>query len=103
MLAQLRERGADSAAGLDRPNRFHAALSTEVAGWLGAVALLLAFGLGAAHIVEPSSAVYLGLNLFGALGLARASLLRRAYSPALLNMVWAAIAAFSLALLLIHP
>ncbi len=73
-----------------------------MAGWLGAVALLLAFGLGAASVVQSSSVAYLALNLFGALGLAHASLSRRAYSPALLNVVWALIAALSLAVLLVH-
>jgi hypothetical protein len=99
---QLQERASQSATGLGRQDRIRAALITEMAGWLGAVALLLAFGLVAAGLVQPSSGFYLGLNLFGALGLARASLSRRAYSPALLNIVWAVIAAFSLALLLLH-
>jgi hypothetical protein len=77
-------------------------LSDELAGWLGAGALLLAFGLGATGVVDPSSVAYLALNLFGALGLAYVSLSRRAYSPAVLNMVWAVIAALSLVVLLIQ-
>jgi hypothetical protein len=84
---------------VDRDSGLRSALTTELAGWLGAVALLLSFALGAASLVEPTSFAYLGLNLFGASGLARASFSRKAYSPALLNLIWAAIAAVSLALL----
>jgi len=87
---------------MNRDSRLRAALVTELTGWLGAVALLLSFGLGAASLVEPTSAAYLALNLFGAIGLAHASLSRRAYSPAMLNIIWAAIAAVSLALLLLR-
>jgi hypothetical protein len=99
---QLQETATQSSTGLGRQGRIRAVLITEMAGWLGAVALLLAFGLAAAGLVKPSSGFYLGLNLFGALGLARASLSRRAYSPAMLNIVWAVIAALSLVLLLVH-
>ena len=98
MEEPLRERGAGT-SGVDRDSRLRSTLMTELAGWLGAVALLLSFALGAASLVEPTSVAYLLLNLFGAAGLAQASLSRRAYSPALLNLIWAAIAAFSLVLL----
>jgi hypothetical protein len=91
-----------ASAELDRSGRFRTALADELAGWLGAGALLLAFALGAASVVSPSSVAYLGLNLFGAIGLAYVSISRRAYSPAALNMVWAVIAALSLFVLLIR-
>jgi hypothetical protein len=89
-------------ARFDRSGQFRTALANELAGWLGASALLLAFGLGATSVVSPSSVAYLALNLFGAVGLAYVSLSRRAYSPAFLNVVWAVIAALSLVILLIR-
>lgn len=95
----MREREAKSEIRIGG-DAVRAALVTEATGWFGAASLLLAFALGATQIVEPSSAVYLGLNLAGAMGLARASFSRKAYSPALLNAIWAAIAAFSLLFLL---
>ena len=95
MEHHLRERGP-RASEIDRRLALRTAFSTEALGWLGAVALLLSFALGAASLVKPTSAAYLGLNLFGAMGLAHASLSRRAYSPALLNIIWAVIAAVSL-------
>lgn len=79
-----------------------ATVADEIVGWSGAGALLVAFGLAAAGAVRPSSATYLLLNLCGASGLARVSLSRRAYPPAVLNLIWAVIAAFSLAVLLVH-
>jgi hypothetical protein len=77
-------------------------VADEIVGWSAAAALLVAFGLAAAGTVRPSSATYLLLNLCGASGLARVSLSRRAYPPAVLNLIWAAVAAFSLVVLLIH-
>jgi hypothetical protein len=77
-------------------------VADEIVGWAGAAALLAAFGLAAAGAVRPSSATYLLLNLCGASGLARVSISKRAYPPAVLNLIWACVAASSLAVLLIH-
>jgi hypothetical protein len=64
--------------------------------------LLVGFGLAAAGLVSSSSGVYLILNMLGASGMALASLSKRAYSPAALNLVWAVIAALSLLVLAAH-
>lgn len=79
-----------------RESRLRELLADELVGWCGAFALLLAFGLSATSLLQPSSAAYLTLNLFGAGGLAYASLSRHAYSPAVLNIIWALVAALSL-------
>jgi hypothetical protein len=70
-----------------------------ILGWGGAAALLVAFGLDAVGVMRSSTPASLVLNLVGALGLAYASLSRRAYPPAALNFIWAAVAAVSLVLL----
>lgn len=85
-----------------RDNRLRELLVDEFVGWCGAFALLLAFGLSATSLLQPSSAAYLVLNLFGAVGLAYASLSRHAYSPAVLNIIWALVAALSLIALISH-
>jgi hypothetical protein len=97
-----RERRPDSRllSNRARESRLRAILAEELLGWCGAVALLLAFALGATSVLQPSSAAYLVLNLFGAIGLACASISRHAYSPAALNIIWALIAALSLAVLI---
>lgn len=64
-------------------------------GWLGAAALLLAYGLQASGL-RPG-ARYHGLNLAGAAGLAAASLYRAAYPAGALNAVWVALACLGLA------
>jgi hypothetical protein len=100
--ASTQEEGATSArvARPDHRSSLSMVSTDEIAGWCGAAALLLAFGLGATGAIRPSSAVYLVLNLFGAVGLAYTSLARRAYPPAVLNVIWAVIAAVSLVVLL---
>lgn len=79
-----------------RDSRLRSVLADEIVGWCSAVALLLAFALGASGVLRPSSPTYLVLNFFGAVGLAYTSFSRHAYSPAALNIVWALIAALSL-------
>lgn len=85
---------------VDRRKRLRAVFAEELIGWCGAAALLTAFGLSAVGVLPASSASYLVLNLFGAVGLAYASLSRQAYPPAVLNMIWAVVAACSLLLLI---
>jgi hypothetical protein len=84
------------------PGRLRAVLAEQPVGWLGAAALLTAFGLSATGIIRATSATYLLLNLGGAVGLAYASLSRRAYPPAVLNIIWAFVAAMSLLILAIR-
>jgi hypothetical protein len=79
--------------------RIRATIAEELIGWCGAVALLVAFAFAATDVVKTSSVGYLLLNLCGATSLARASFSRRAYSPAVLNVIWALIAALSLIML----
>ncbi len=64
----------------------------EVAGWYGMAAILLAYGLVSFQAIQSDGIVYQLLNLTGAAGLAGISLSKRATQPALLNIIWAAIA-----------
>lgn len=65
-------------------------------GWIGAIAILVAFGSSSFGLISPSDPVYQGLNLFGALGIVMSSLPRKAYQATALNLVWAAVAMIAL-------
>jgi hypothetical protein len=73
----------------------------EALGWYGVAALLLAYALVSFDVVDAESATFQALNLTGAAGIAILSLAKRAYQPAVLNMVWGAIALAALIGLLV--
>lgn len=68
----------------------------EIAGWYGALAILLAYGLASFSILKTTDWVYQLLNASGALGILGTSLQRRAYQPAFLNGIWAVVAIIGL-------
>ena len=68
----------------------------EFLGWYGTVILLIAYGLSSFNILGPKDSLYQILNSTGALGIAYISFKRRAYQPAILNVVWFLIALMAL-------
>lgn len=76
-------------------------LAIEIFGWLGPVAVLLAFGLASAGIIEARSYPFQLLSLFGAISLGTISVMRRAYQPAALNIIMAVIAAVTIITLIV--
>ena len=68
----------------------------ELFGWYGAAAILAAYMLVSFSIIAATDPIYQLLNGTGALGIVAVSLKRRAYQPAILNMVWAIVAAVAL-------
>lgn len=67
-----------------------------VAGWLGAAALLLAYGLVSSGRLSPRGAPFQAVNLAGSLGLAANSGYHGAWPSVALNLVWMAIGAAAL-------
>jgi hypothetical protein len=65
---------------------------TEIIGWYGAVAILLAYALVSFKAISSQSYMYQLLNLTGALGISAVSFAKKAKQPALLNVVWAVVA-----------
>lgn len=63
----------------------------EIYGWLGAICIVAAYYLNSFEKIERGY-VYQALNLFGAIGVVVVSFYRGAYSPGVLNCVWAGIA-----------
>ncbi len=68
----------------------------EIFGWLGPVAILLGFILVSYEIIEPRSYTFQLLNLFGSIAIAAISLAKRAFQPAVMNIVFIFIAMFTL-------
>lgn len=63
----------------------------EAVGWYGACAILLAYALVSLGGMRADSAIYQLLNVTGAIGVAIVSVMKKAYQPAALNIVWALI------------
>ena len=68
----------------------------EIFGWYGTVAILGAYALSSFDYIESSSFIYQILNLTGAFGIIFVSYSKKAYQPAVLNAIWAVIAAIAL-------
>ncbi|WP_114229142.1 MULTISPECIES: CBU_0592 family membrane protein [Sphingomonas] len=66
-------------------------LLIEIAGWVGAVLILLAYGLLTAGKIPARSLAYQGMNVVGAIGFIINSYANGAMPSAALNVVWALI------------
>lgn len=71
-------------------------LLTNLAGWLGAACILLAFWLLTHKATHSHSYAYLGLNLIGGALLALETYLHESYASFALNAVWVIIAVYGL-------
>ncbi len=75
-------------------------LFANVIGWYGVTAILMAYILLNADIVQVRDYSYQLLNLTGAIGLLLVSAYHKDYQPAILNLIWAIIACAALVRLL---
>ncbi len=64
----------------------------EAVGWYGTGAIVLAYLLLSLGLLDSNGLPYQALNLSGALGIILISFKKKAYQPAVLNVVWAVIA-----------
>jgi len=64
----------------------------EIIGWYGVLVILVAYALNAFNYITTTSIYYLLLNITGAAGIVYISIKKRAYQPAVLNLIWAIIA-----------
>ncbi len=65
-------------------------------GWLGAAALLVAYAMVSSRKLEGHSTVFQLLNVGGSLLLAANTIFYGAYPSTFVNVIWAAIAIFSI-------
>ena len=68
----------------------------DIVGWIGAVVLLLAYGLVSTRKTEGDSGVYQWLNLAGSALLMVNSFFYGAYPSSGVNIVWIGIALYAL-------
>jgi len=68
----------------------------DIAGWSGTVLVLGSYALISAGKLQPRSALYQGMNVVGAIGLALNSGWNGAWPSAGLNVVWLGIALFAM-------
>ena len=71
-------------------------LTADIIGWIGAVSLLLAYGMISAGKFKAEDLNYQGLNVVGSLGLIVNSTWYGAFPSAALNVVWIGIGLFAL-------
>lgn len=76
-------------------------LKAEIAGWYGAVAILLAYILVSFELIAANSAVFQLLNLTGAIGIIIIAAYKNVKQSVVLNVFWAGVAIVALLRLLI--
>ena len=79
------------------------ALLFEAAGWGGAAALLVAYGLASTGRLPATGRAFQNLNLLGSAALAANSGYHGAWPSAVLNLVWMAIAVATLTRRVVAP
>jgi len=69
----------------------------DAIGWVGAVALLIAYAMVSHKKLEADSAMYQLLNISGSILLAANTIFYGSYPSTFVNLIWAAIAVFAIA------
>ena len=69
----------------------------DAIGWVGAIALLIAYAMVSHKKLEADSAMYQFLNISGSLLLAANTIFYGSYPSTFVNLIWAGIAVFSIA------
>ena len=69
----------------------------DLVGWVGAVALLIAYAMVSHKKLEGDSATFQLLNISGSLLLAANTIFYGSYPSTFVNLIWAGIAVFSIA------
>jgi hypothetical protein len=71
-----------------------------VLSWIGVLIILGAYILNVFGLVETKSVIYLLANVVGSVFILGHAFHRRDYQPAILNIIWAAVALINLVILL---
>jgi hypothetical protein len=69
---------------------------TECVGWVGVLCILVAYGLLTFGVLDAGHMGYHTLNLVGGMGIIIDAIADKNYQPAVLNVVWIAIAVFAI-------
>ncbi len=76
---------------------------TELFGWFGAFIIVGTYALVSFSFLEPTGMWYQVLNVVGALGIVAVSFRKKAYQPAVLNVIWAVIALLAIINIIFKP
>jgi hypothetical protein len=68
----------------------------SVLGWIGSICILGAYAMSSYQILPPTSRIYQGLNLFGAILLIINSAYNEVYPFTFINSVWCVVAIIGL-------
>lgn len=71
-------------------------LAIDIAGWVGVVLVLAAYGLVSARLLEGDSLLYQALNIGGAALLIANSFYYRAMPSVAVNVIWIGIGVYAL-------
>jgi hypothetical protein len=69
----------------------------DAIGWIGAALLLVAYAMVSSKKLEVDTTAYQLLNIIGSVLLVANTIFYRAYPSSFVNLIWAAIAVFSIA------
>jgi len=69
----------------------------ELYGWYGMAAIILAYALASFSVIKATDVTFQILNGTGALGIVFVSFHKKAYQPAVLNILWTLIAVIAMA------
>jgi hypothetical protein len=64
----------------------------NILGWYGTLAIVIAYVLVSFSFILPNSMLFQVLNGTGAIGIVIISLYKKAYQPAVLNIIWTLVA-----------
>lgn len=73
----------------------------EYIGWIGVLLIIASYGLIALGVVDGNSLVYHGLILAGSMSVGAISLKKRAFQPAVLNILFTVLAIAAIARILL--
>jgi len=68
----------------------------EWIGWLGMILLLIGYFLVSFSYLSADSWVYQAINIVGSFGILWISFIKKAYQPAVMNVIWAVVAIIAL-------
>jgi len=72
-------------------------LWVDAIGWVGAIALLIAYAMVSHKKLEADSVMYQFLNISGSILLAANTIFYGSYPSTFVNLIWAGIAVFAIA------
>jgi len=78
-------------------------LFVDILGWIGSVAVLMAYGLNSYQKLKSNSIIFYLLNIVGGVFLIVYTVYKEAYANTFINIVWVVVAIPALIKVLVKP